>query len=73
MATTTTSTAFATVLPDEFIEKYIANIRAMSKSTANVYNFRLKSFNDFILHEYDNTTSLETLIKKLKNEQERSL
>ena len=55
---------------DEFIEKYIANIRAMSKSTANVYNFRLKSFNDFILHEYDNTTSLETLIKKLKNEQE---
>jgi integrase len=72
MATTTTSTAavFATVFLDEFIEKYIANIRAMSKSTANVYKFRLKSFNDFILHEYDNTTSLETLIKKLKNEQE---
>jgi integrase len=71
MATTTTSTAaFATVFFDEFIEKYISNIKAMSKSTANVYNFRLKSFNDFILHEYDNTTSLETLIKKLKNEQE---
>ncbi|MGA9170997.1 MAG: site-specific integrase, partial [Nitrososphaeraceae archaeon] len=69
MATTTTSTAFATVFHDEFVEKYIANIRAMSKSTANVYNFRLKSFNDFVLNEYDNTTSLEILIKNLKNEQ----
>jgi integrase len=69
--TTTTTAAFATVLPDKFIEKYITGIMAMSKSTANVYNFRLKSFNDFVLNEYDNNnTSVESLIKKLKNEQE---
>ena len=69
MATTTTS-SFATVLPDKFIEKYITGIRAMSKSTANVYNFRLKSFNDFVLNEYDNNnTSIESLINKSKNEQ----
>src|SRR2546428_6912212 len=70
VTTTTTKSAFATVFPDEFIKKYITSIRAMSKSTANVYNFRLKSFNDFILNEYDSNTNLETLIKKLKNEQE---
>jgi integrase len=71
MPTTTTTSAFVTVFPDKFIEKYITGIKAMSKSTANVYNFRLKSFNDFVLNEYDNNnTSVERLIKKLKNEQE---
>lgn len=71
MATTTTiSAAVATVSPDKFIEKYITNVRAMSKSTANAYRFRLNSFNDFIVNEYDNNnTSVQSLIKKLKNQQ----
>lgn len=42
----------------------------MSKSTANVYNFRLKSFNDFVIKEYGNNTSVGSLIKKLKNEKD---
>src|SRR5690349_5053449 len=65
-----TTTAFAAVFPDEFIEKYISNIRTMSKSTANVYNFRLKTFNDFVIEEYGNNTSVGSLITRLKNEKE---
>jgi integrase len=63
---TTSALAADAASTSRCVQKYITTIRAMSKSTANAYNFRLKSFNSFILTECSNIY-IDDLINKLKN------
>jgi integrase len=49
---------------DRLMDKYIRNIRAMNKATAYEYNFRLKTFQNFIAIDYK--TALDNLIMKMR-------
>jgi integrase len=48
------------------MEKYIRNISAMNKATANEYYFRLKNFQNFALKKYNIT--LDSLISQIKDD-----
>jgi len=47
-----TTQNFSSPVSDEVLDKYIRNIRAMSKATAHEYYFRLTTFQKFITEEY---------------------
>src|SRR5215475_5299061 len=46
------------------VDKYMRNIRAMNKSTAYEYYFRLKNFQNFVANDY--MTTLDNLIMKIR-------
>jgi integrase len=48
------------------ISKYIKNVGAMNKTTANQYQTRLNSFSNYVAKEYSKTVSIDDLIKRIR-------
>jgi integrase len=48
------------------ISKYIKNVGAMNKTTANQYQTRLDSFSNYVAKEYNKTVSIDDLIKRIR-------
>ena len=48
------------------ISKYIKNVGAMNKTTANQYQTRLNSFSNYVAKEYSKTVSIDDLIERIR-------
>jgi integrase len=51
---------------NDAISKYIKNVGAMNKTTANQYQTRLNSFSNYVAKEYSKTASIDHLIERIR-------